>query len=128
MKIFLAIVIFLFGTTFWWMSSFMTGQAETPRQWSWTLTNALVVLSVVACTVTAWAILQRHGWWTSAAVVSGVVGLLAVGAFILAQRTLDVGFRDLGVQINLWMHLVGSVMLIGIALLPSLRSWVAEIP
>lgn len=122
MRIVLAVVVFLFGATFWWMSSFMTGQAVVPRHWSWTLTNALVVLSILGYIITAWAILRTHSWWEVSAVVSGVLGLLAVGVFLVAQQTLEIGFQDLGVQLNLWMHLVGSVAVLVLAGVPALRN------
>ena len=32
----------------------------------------------------------------------------AVVPFIVGQSQLDAGFADLGVQINLWMHILGS--------------------
>ena len=128
MRTVLAIAIFLFGTTFWWMSAFMTGQATTPRHWTWMLTNVLVVLSILGYTTTAWTVLRNHSWWTSIAVVSGVLGLLAVGAFLLSQRTLEIGFQDFGVQINVWLHLVGTIVVIVVASLPTLRSKVSELP
>lgn len=128
MRIALAVMLSLFGTTFWWMSSFMTGQTTAPRHWSWTLINVLVVLTVLGCTATAWAIFRSHGWWTIAAVVAGVMGLLAVGVFVLPQRTLEIGLQDLGVQINLWMHLIGAIAVIVLACLPALQTWVAEAP
>lgn len=127
MSIALAVMLF-FSTTFWWMSSFMTWQTTAPRHWSWPLTNVLVVLSVLGYTATAWAIFRSHGWWTIAADVSGVLGLLVVGAFVLSQRTLEIGFQDRGVQINLWMHLIGAIAVIVLARLPALQTWAAEAP
>lgn len=74
------------------------------------------------------AIFRSHGWWTIAADVSGVLGLLVVGVFVLSQRTLEIGFQDRGVQINLWMHLIGAIAVIVLARLPALQTWAAEAP
>lgn len=60
--------------------------------------------------------------------MSGVLGLLVVGAFVLSQRTLEIGFQDRGVQINLWMHLIGAIAVIVLARLPALQTWAAEAP
>jgi hypothetical protein len=43
---------------------------------------------------------------------------------ITADR--GVGFADLGVQINLWMHLLGSLAAIAVVLLPGLHTWVVH--
>jgi hypothetical protein len=64
--------------------------------------------------------------WEATAVVSGIVGLVAVVPFIVGQSQLDIGFGDLGVQINLWMHIVGSAALIAIVLLPTAHDWVTQ--
>ena len=45
----------------------------------------------------------KYSWWDSAALVSGIVGLVAVVPFVVGQSQLDVAFGDLGVQINLWL-------------------------
>lgn len=57
-----------------------------------------------------------------------MLGLLVVGAFVLSQRTLEIGFQDRGVQINLWMHLIGAIAVIVLARLPALQTWAAEAP
>jgi hypothetical protein len=61
-----------------------------------------------------------------AALLSGIVGLIAVVPFIVGQSQLDVGFGDLGVQINLWMHILGSAAVIAIVLLPVADDWVTR--
>jgi ABC-type uncharacterized transport system permease subunit len=127
-RTFLAIVIFLFGTTFWWMHAAMAGQVTAPRGVLWTLTNVLSVLAILGCAATAWAVLRNHGWWVTAALVSGALGLLAVALFVPAQRTLDVGLGDMGVQLNVWMHLLGSAGLLVLALTPALRTWITDRP
>lgn len=128
MRTILGVLLFLFGTTFWWMHSSMTGQASPPRHWTWTVTNVLTVLAIVACTMTAWAFWRHHVWWVTGALASGIVGLLAALVFVVAQRNLEVGLQDVGVQINIWMHLLGSAGLIAIALWPAARTWFTERP
>jgi hypothetical protein len=41
-------------------------------------------------------------------------------------RRLDVGLGDPGVQINLWMHVLGSAQVIAVTLLPAARNWVTD--
>ncbi|HZA71545.1 MAG TPA: hypothetical protein VE476_01390 [Propionibacteriaceae bacterium] len=68
---------------------------------------------------------KQYSWWETAALVSGIVGLVAVVPFIVGQSQLEVGFGDLGVQINLWMHILGSAAVIAIVLLPAAH-WVTQ--
>ena len=121
----LAVGLFLFGTTFLWMTSSMAGKAVPPKGASWTLANILAFVAVIMFSVTAWAVLKQYSWWSVVGLISGIIGLVAVVPFVLGQRQLEVGFADLGVQINLWMHVFGSAGMVAVALVPSVRTWVA---
>jgi hypothetical protein len=44
--------------------------------------------------------------------------------FVVAQGQLRFGFGDLGVQINLWLPILGSAAVIAIAVLPAAHDWV----
>jgi hypothetical protein len=50
---------------------------------------------------------------------------VAVVPFIVGQGQLEVGFGDSGVQINLWIHILGSAGAIAV-LLPVAHDWVAR--
>ena len=60
----------------------------------------------------------------TAAVVSGIAGLVTVVSFVAGQSQLDAGFADFGEQINLWMHILGSAAVIAIVLVPVAHDWV----
>lgn len=121
-----AVGLLLFGTTFWWMTSMMAGRTPPPTGRLWTVTNVLAYLAIAGFSVTAWAVYKQHAWWDTAAVVSGVVGILAVVPFVLAQRRLEVGLGDMGVQINLWLHLLGSAAVLAAEFVPAVHAWVAD--
>ena len=101
-------------------------QTPPPRGTAWTLANVLAYVTVVGFTIAAWAVFKQYPWWETAALLSGIVGLIAVIPFIVGQSQLDIGFADLGVQINLWLHILGSAALIAIVLLPVAHDWVAR--
>jgi hypothetical protein len=121
-----ALGLFLFGTTFLWMTAAMAGKTPPPSGTAWTLANALAYVAVIGFAIAAWAVFKQYSWWEPAAVASGGVGLAAVVPFIVGQSQLDVGFGDLGVQINLWMHILGSAAVIAIVLLPAAHDWVTR--
>lgn len=104
----------------------MTGATPPPTGRVWTLANVLAFLAVIAYLVTARAVSKQYSWWGPAVLVSGVIGLVAVVPFVVGQRRLEVGLDDLGVQINLWMHLVGSAVVLAVRLVPAAREWVTQ--
>jgi hypothetical protein len=118
-----ALGLFLFGTTFLWMTPAMAGKTPPPTGTAWTITNALCFAAVIGYAIAAWAVFKEYAWWEMAALVSAVVGLLAIVPFGVAQSQLDVGLGDLGVQINLWLHILGSATVIAIAVLPTAHEW-----
>ena len=122
----LALGLFLFGTTFQWMTPAFAGKTPPPTGTAWTLANILALIAVAGFTIAAWAVFKQYSWWETAALVSGIVGLVAVVPFIVGQSQLDVGLADPGVQINLWLHLLGSAAVIAIVLLPGAHDWVTR--
>jgi hypothetical protein len=108
------------------MTAAMAGTTPPPSGRAWTVANVLSYLAVVGFAIAAWAVFKQYSWWEMAALLSGIVGLIAVVPFIVGQSQLDVGFGDLGVQINLWMHILGSAAVIAIVLLPVADDWVTR--
>ncbi|MGH3465852.1 MAG: hypothetical protein ACRDP9_30640 [Kribbellaceae bacterium] len=121
-----ALGVFLFGTTFLWMTPAFAGKTPPPKGTAWTLVNVLAVAALVGFAIAGWAVFKEYSWWQAAALLSAIVGLVAVVPFIIGQRRLDVGFSDLGVQINLWLHIVGSAVVIAIVLVPAANDWVTK--
>src|SRR5512133_1853527 len=121
-----ALGLFLFGTTFLWITPAFAGKTPPPTGTAWTLANILALVAVAGFTIAAWAVFKQYSWWETASLLSAIVGLAAVVPFIIGQSQLDIGFADLGVQINLWMHIVGSAVVIAIALLPAANDWVTK--
>jgi hypothetical protein len=121
-----AVGLFLFGSTFLWMTPAFAGRTPPPTGVAWTLANILALAAVAAFTIAAWAVFKEYSWWTPVTLVSAIIGLVAVIAFIVGLLQIEVGFADVGVQINLWMHVVGSVAAVAVVLLPDLHTWVVH--
>jgi len=121
-----AIGLFLFGTTFLWMTAFMAGKTTPPSGTAWTITNVVAYVAIAAFAIAAWGVFKQYSWWEMAAVASGVIGLVAVIPFVVGQSQLDIGFGDMGVQINLWFHILGSAAVVAIVLVPVAHDWVTR--
>ena len=121
-----AIGLFLFGSTFLWMTPAFAGKTPPPTGAAWAVVNVLALVAVAAFTVTAWATFKEFSWWWAAAIVSASVGLLAVIPFLVALRQIDMPLADMGVQINLWMHVLGSALVLGALTVPSIHDSVVS--
>ena len=122
----LAIGLFLFGSTFLWMTPAFAGKTPPPTGVAWTVVNVLALVAVAAFTVTAWAVFKEYSWWWTVAIVSASVGLLAVIPFVIALRQTDLPLADAGVQINLWMHVLGSALVLAALTVPSIHDSVVS--
>jgi hypothetical protein len=112
----------LFGTTFLWMTASFVGRTPPPRGTLWTVVNAVALFAIVAFGAAAWGVYKQASWWEPVAVVSAVVGLVAILPFMLAIE--DEGqLADQGVVINIAFHVVGSTVVLAVALVPVLHDW-----
>ena len=122
----LAIGLFLFGTTFLWMTAAFAGRTPPPTGVAWTVVNVLALVALTGFTIVAWGVLKGYSWWPTIAFLSSIVGLATVVPFTIGLRQIDAAFADLGLQINLWMHILGSAAVISIVRLPVVRDWVMQ--
>jgi hypothetical protein len=120
-----AVGLLLFGSTFLWMTASFTGDTPPPEGALWTLETVLALLAVIGFTAAAWGVFKDLSWWEPVMAISGVVGLVAVIPFAIGISELG-GFSDLGVGINLTMHVLGSGAVLAIAFVPSAHDWVTR--
>jgi hypothetical protein len=106
-----AVGLFLFGTTFVWMTASFAGKTPPPTGAAWSLENVLALVAVVGFSVAAWGVFKDLSWWEPVAVIPYTVGLSAS----------DIGYADSGVQINLALHAVGSGLVLLLIWVPAMR-------
>jgi hypothetical protein len=117
-----AVAFFLFGTTFLWMTAAFVGRTPPPRGALWTLVNAVALFAIVAFGAAAWGVFKQTPWWEPAALVSAVVGLAGVVPYVLAIQA-EGQLSDQGVVINIAFHVVGSAVVLAVAVVPVLHDW-----
>jgi hypothetical protein len=121
-----AMGLFLFGTTFLWMTASFAGQKTPPTGSAWSVEQILALVAIVGFSFSAWGVFKGQSWWETAATASAIVGVLAVIPYMIGLTQLDAGFSDSGVQINIAMHVVGSALVLGLVLLPAAHEWFTE--
>ena len=117
--------LFLFGTTFLWMTASFAGKTPPPEGAAWTLENVLTIVAIVGFSAAAWGVYEDLAWWEAAAAASALVGLVAVVPYVVGVSGIG-GFDDSGVQINLAMHVLGSAAVLAMVVVPWAHEWVAH--
>jgi hypothetical protein len=121
----MAVGLFLFGTTFLWMTAAFVGRTPPPEGAAWTIEHILAFCAILLFSAAAWGVFKESSWWEAAAIAAAIVGLIAVVPYIVGISGIG-GFADLGVEINLVMHAVGSAAVLAIVVLPWAHEWVAH--
>ena len=116
MRTAVAICVFLFGTTFLWLTPVMSGKQADVSGTRWAVVQVLVWLSIIGFTAAAWEILRSHDWWVPVIAGSAVLGVAATVMYVIAGRGVP-GIANFGS--NVAIHLsVSLVILIAIATAP----------
>jgi hypothetical protein len=74
----LALGLLVFGSTFLWMTASFAGRVPPPTGVVWTMVNGRALAAVAGFTVAAWAVFKEYSWWHIGALLSAIVGLVAV--------------------------------------------------
>jgi hypothetical protein len=118
-----AIVVFLFGTTFLWLTPAFVGSGAKVEGTLWTVVQIVSLLSIVGFGVAAYGVWRDALPWEPTAIGSAVIGLVAVGAYALAVRDVS---GAANVVPNLVIHAGGSLVVLLVLLLPATHTWLIE--
>jgi hypothetical protein len=91
----------------------------------WTVVNVLAFAAIAAFAVTAWGVYKQAAWWEVAAIVSAVIGLFAVVPFVAAING-EGQLSDQGVVLNIMIHLLCSLIVLAVAVVPAVHDWFAH--
>jgi cell shape-determining protein MreD len=116
------IALLLAGSTWLWVTPAFASRGVTTSGVLWGAARVLSLLTIVGFCLATWGLFARDGWWESAALLSAVVGLVALVPYGIAALQ---GGETAGT--TAWNVFVHVVMLAGIFLLllvPPLERWV----
>jgi hypothetical protein len=117
-----AVGLFLFGTTFVWMTRAFLADRTNAEGPIWAVVQALVLVAMAGFTLAAWGVFKQTDWWEAVAVLSAAVGLACVVPYYVAVDQL--GQKDPGVGMNVAIHVFGSVAVGAVVLIPVVHTWV----
>lgn len=114
------IALFLFGTTFVWLTpEFATRGLSTTGMW-WSLARWLSLATLLGFTAATWGLFQKVAWWESAALASAVLGVVALLPYWIAAHQAG----ESTPAFNVFIHALGSAGVFVLLLVPSLERWV----
>lgn len=124
-KNWVALGLFLFGSTFLWMTRDFLANPREGTGALWSVVQVLVLVAIVGFTVAAGVLFKEASWWEPVAIASAVVGLAALVPYVIGVRQVgDAG--DAGVQMNIAIHAVGIAAVFVVVLVPFVHDWITK--
>jgi hypothetical protein len=120
-----AVGLFVFGTTFLWMTRDFLANPREGSGALWSVVQVLVFAAIIGFAAAAWAVFKEASWWEPVAIASAVVGLAALVPYVVGVRQVgDTG--DAGVQMNIAIHAAGIAAVLIIVLVPAVHGWITR--
>jgi len=117
----LALGVFLFGTTFLWLTPSFVGKSATGAAWA--VAQALAMAAILGFTVAAWGIFKAAGWWELVLVVSALVGMASIIPYWIGIQSVS-GAVDSAAIENVVGHVTGAAVVIAVLLIHPAEHWV----
>ena len=115
------VALFLFGTTFLWLTSAFAGKTHPPTGVAWTITNVLAIVTVLGFSVASWGILKVSAWWEALAAGSAVFGVAVLIPYWFAAHSISgVGSTAYAIAI----HVIGSAVVPVLLTVPTFEHWI----
>ena len=124
-KNWVALGLFLFGTTFLWMTRDFLANPREGAGAVWSVIQVLVLIAIAGFAVAAWVVFKEATWWEPVAIASAIVGLATLVPYVMGVRQVGEA-GDAGVQMNIAIHTVGIAVVFVVALVPVVHDWIAR--
>ena len=124
-KNWVALGLFLFGSTFLWMTRDFLANPREGTGTLWSAIQIIVLVAIAGFTVAAWVLFKEATWWEPVAIASAIVGLAALVPYVIGVRQVgDAG--DAGVQMNIAIHAMGIAAVFVVVLVPVVHDWLVR--
>jgi len=114
------VALFLFGTTFLWLTPSFASSGVSTRGVAWSITQVLALVTLALFTAATWGLFTKAGWWEPVAVVAAALGFLVLIPYWFAASHAG----EVNPGFNVLVHAFGSVGVWVLLLVPSLERWV----
>ncbi|HZD69729.1 MAG TPA: hypothetical protein VFA45_12750 [Actinomycetes bacterium] len=118
-----AVALFLYGTTFLWLTAAFAGTPNPPAGTAWSITNVLAIATILGFSVAAWGVYKVTSWWDRLAIGSAVFGFAPLIPYWVAAHTVS-GSGNAAFVIAI--HVIGNAAVLLLLLVPALEHWVRD--
>jgi hypothetical protein len=116
-----ALALFLYGTTFLWLTAAFAGTGTPASGTAWTFTQLLVLATIGGFSVAGWGIYNASWWWERLAISSAILGFAPLIPYWLAARpAVGAGTVAQGVI----LHAIGNALVLVLLLAPPTKHWI----
>jgi hypothetical protein len=118
-----ALALLLFGTTFLWLTPAFVGNGKATEGTAWTVTQILVIPTILGFSAAAWGIYKASRWWERLAIVSAIFGFAPLIPYWIATHSVaGTGTAAQGIG----FHAVGNAAVLILLLTPPLMHWIED--
>lgn len=114
------VALFLFGTTFVWLTPEFASQGVRTSSVGWAITRILALVTLVGFCGATWGLFQRSGWWVVVAIASALLGIITAAIYLVAAMQTG--------ETTPWftasIAVAGSAAVLTLLLVPALERWV----
>jgi hypothetical protein len=114
------VALFLFGTTYLWLTPMFAGRGISTKGILWSITQVLAFLTLLGFTIATWGLFKKSSWWDSVAIASAVLGLVVLIPYWIAAHSSG----ESTPWWNVLVHAVGAIGVLILLTVPVLASWV----
>jgi hypothetical protein len=114
------VALFLFGTTYLWLTPMFAGRGISTKGILWSITQVLAFLTLLGFTIATWGLFKKSSWWDSVAIASAVLGLVVLIPYWIAAHSSGESTPGW----NVLVHAVGAIGVLILLTVPALASWV----
>lgn len=114
------VALFLFGTTFLWLTPAFASKGVSTKGALWTITLVGSLLVLIGFSVATWGLFRGAGWWDTLAVGSAVAGLVVLVPYWIAAARAG----ETAPWFNVLIHAAGSVGVLVLLTVPVMERWV----
>jgi hypothetical protein len=114
------VALFLFGTTYLWLTPMFASRGISTRGLAWSITNVMAFATIVGFTIATVGLFRKATWWGSAAIASAIVGLIVLIPYWIAANSSG----ETTPWFNVLIHAICAIAVLVLLLVPALNSWV----
>jgi hypothetical protein len=114
------VALFLFGTTYLWLTPMFATRGISTRGIWWSLTQILAFTTLLGFTIATVGLFKKTAWWEGAAVTSAVLGLVVLIPYWIAAHSSG----EATPWWNVFVHALGAIAVLVLLTVPLLESWV----